>query len=226
MTDPRSEPTSDPAAEALARRRPGADFERAGFWDDRYAADASYVYGRSPNGFFQQVIDGLPAGRALLVAEGEGRNAVYAAREGWAVRAIDFSAAARAKALALAAEAGVSIEYELADATAYATEERFDLIAIVFLHLGPGERRAAFRRYADLLAPGGRLAVVLYHPDQLGKRSGGPKQAAWLVDAEELDATFGDLLVTERLEAGDEVLDEGPYHVGLASTTRYVGRRR
>ncbi len=152
-----------------------AAFEHPDFWDERYGADAAYVYGRRPNAFFAEVVDAHAPGRLLTVAGGEGRNAVYAAARGWRVTATDFSAVARDKALRLAGEAGVALEYRIADATAYHTDERFDLIALVFLHLGPEDRRSAFRRYASFLAPGGRLALILYHPDQLGKPSGGPK---------------------------------------------------
>lgn len=201
-----------------------ANFERPQFWDERYGADTAYVYGRRPNAFFAEVLDARPPGKLLTVAEGEGRNAVYAAEQGWRVTATDFSAVAREKALRLARQAGVAIDYQVADATTYHTDERFDLVTIVFLHLGPTDRRAALRRYAELLAPGGQLAVILYHPDQLGKPSGGPKNAAWLVSPEELGATFGDLLTTEVLERRSVILSEGPYHSGEAVVTVYVGR--
>ena len=205
--------------------RPPAPFEHPAFWDERYGTDADYVYGRRPNATFAEFLDGLPPGRLLLVAEGEGRNAVYAAERGWAVTATDFSASARDKALALAVERGVSIDYDVADATTYATDERFDAVALVFLHLGPGRRADAFRRYAGLLAPGGRLLVVVYHPDQLGRASGGPKRVEWLVGEGELADALAGTLRTERLERREVELDEGPLHRGPAAVTAYVGVR-
>ena len=202
---------------------PSAPFEHPAFWDERYGAAADYVYGRRPNATFAALLDTLPPGRLLLVAEGEGRNAVYAAERGWRVTATDFSASARDKALALAAERGVTIDYEVADATAYATDERFDVVALVFLHLGPEQRAAVFRRYAELLAPGGRLIIIVYHPDQLGRASGGPKKVAWLVSEGELGETFAGGLRTETLERREVELDEGPLHRGPAVVTVYVG---
>ena len=202
-----------------------APFSRAAFWDERYGADATYVYGRRPNATFAELLDALPPGRLLLVAEGEGRNAVHAAERGWAVTATDFSASARDKALALAAERGVRIDYEVADATTYTADERFDAVALVFLHLGPAQRAEVFRRYAELLAPGGRLIVVVYHPDQLVRASGGPKKAAWLVSEDELAETFAGVLRTETLERRAVELDEGPLHRGPAAVTVYVGAR-
>ena len=84
-------------------------------WEERYAAD-EYAYGEEPNAFFKACLDRLPAaGRLLLPGEGEGRNAVYAARQGWKVDAFDFSAAGRERALRLAERYGVHIDYEVAD---------------------------------------------------------------------------------------------------------------
>ena len=217
-------PTSRPLA--CCSRMPSdtsAPFEQPAFWDERYEADADYIYGRRPNATFAQLLDAQPPCRLLLVAEGEGRNAVYAAERGWTVTATDFSAGARDKALALAAERGVTIDYQLADATAYATDERFDAVTLVFLHLGPQQRAATFRRYADLLAPGGRLIVFLYHPDQLGRASGGPKSVEWLVGDDELAYTFTGVLRTETLTRREVELDEGPLHRGPAVVTLYVG---
>ena len=119
----------------------------------------------------------------------------------------------------------MTIDYELADATTYDTEARYEAIALVFLHLDPEQRADVFRRYAELLAPGGRLLLVLYHPDQLGRASGGPKKAAWLVSEDELAETFAGVLRTETLERRAVELDEGPLHRGPAAVTVYVGAR-
>jgi SAM-dependent methyltransferase len=85
------------------------------FWNQRYA-EAGYVYGREPNAYIRRFIDDHEAGSILFPAEGEGRNAVYAAAKGWRVTAFDYSESAREKALALAVGAGLEIDYHLADA--------------------------------------------------------------------------------------------------------------
>ena len=87
------------------------------FWDARYEGE-TYAYGTEPNAYFRQQLDALPPGRLLLLAEGEGRNAVYAAKRGWQVTAVDFSDEGRAKALRLAVAQGVRLDYQVADLTA------------------------------------------------------------------------------------------------------------
>jgi hypothetical protein len=84
------------------------------FWDQRYQ-ESEWVYGEAPNAFFKAFIDQQPPGTLLLPAEGEGRNAIYAASKGWTVEAFDFSPVAREKALAGAAAKGVKIRYDLQD---------------------------------------------------------------------------------------------------------------
>ena len=84
------------------------------FWDQRYAANET-VFGDQPNKFFKLFIDLHKPGTLLLPAEGEGRNAVYAAQKGWQVDAFDFSEVAREKALDLAKGEKVSIKFELRD---------------------------------------------------------------------------------------------------------------
>jgi hypothetical protein len=101
------------------------------FWNDRYSQEA-YVYCTAPNQFFKEQIDLLPAGKALFVAEGEGRNAVYAASIGWQSFAFDSSEAAKNKALLLAYDKKVSINYEVADANDVEYEQAaMDLIVLI-----------------------------------------------------------------------------------------------
>ena len=132
-------------------------------WEERYAAD-EYAYGEEPNAFFKACLDRLPApGRLLLPGEGEGRNAVYAARQGWKVDAFDFSAAGRDKALRLAERHGVHIEYEVADyKTAHIEPGAYDAVALIFTHKHDSIRRAVHRRLASALKPGGHLFLEAY----------------------------------------------------------------
>jgi hypothetical protein len=98
-------------------------------WDLRFGGD-DFFYGKAPNVFFADFLSTLPEkGKLLLPAEGEGRNAVYAARSGWQVTAFDSSAVAREKALKYAREEGVSLEYLHLDIDAYkATPATYDLL--------------------------------------------------------------------------------------------------
>ena len=200
-----------------------ANFEGNEFWDRRFA-ESDYVYGTEPNAFFRSVIDRMEPGKLLLPAEGEGRNAVYAATRGWQVDAVDFSESGRDKALRLAADRQTSISYELADATTYTSLKRYDLIGLFYFHLAPDRRRAAYRNYLPLLETGGQLIAEFFHPDQLGNSSGGPKKLDWLITPEELAETFHDLDI-QLLERREVELDEGSYHQGQAVLTRFIGTK-
>ncbi len=199
---------------------PRANFEANSFWDQRYAAEG-YIYGTQPNVFFQSVMKELQPGKLLLPAEGEGRNAVYAAQQGWMVHAFDFSNRARDKALTLAKKKTVDIRYDLAKVENFESGERFDLIAMIFLHLGPEGRAEIFQRYARMLRPGGQLIGEFFNTQQLGNTSGGPKKAEWLIDRDELAATFNNFTIIYLNEV-EVHLDEGPYHAGKANTTRVI----
>ena len=101
------------------------------FWNDRYGR-AEYAYGKDPNVFFKEQLDLLPPGKILLSAEGEGRNAVYAAEKGWQASAYDWSENACRKAIQLAEEKKVSIDYQICSLTDLSFEpESFDAIALI-----------------------------------------------------------------------------------------------
>jgi len=194
-------------------------------WEERYGAD-EYAYGEEPNAFFKACLDRLPApGRLLLPGEGEGRNAVYAARQGWAVHAFDFSAAGREKALRLADRFGVHIDYEVADyETAHLEPESFDAVALIFTHMHERIRRTVHRKLVLALKPGGHLFLEAYSPEQLRYGTGGPPNAQLLYTLADLQKDFSDLDILQ-LEQIEAEIHEGQYHTGLASVVRLVAVR-
>jgi SAM-dependent methyltransferase len=194
-------------------------------WEQRYA-EPEYAYGEDPNAFFKATLDEIPkAGRILLPAEGEGRNAVYAARQGWTVRAFDFSAAGRDKALRLAARHGVRLDHEVADfRTARIEDGVYDVVALIFAHIHEAERRAIHRRLESALAPGGLLILEAYGKDQLGRGTGGPRAKELLYTVADLREDFSGLDIV-RLEQVEAEIREGRYHHGLASIIRLLARR-
>ena len=204
--------------EALA---PGA----VDFWDARYSEEA-YAYGTQPNAYFRQQLDTLPPGRLLLLAEGEGRNAVYAARRGWQVTAVDFSDEGRAKALRLAIAQGVRLDYQVADLTALGWQRPgyYDAVGLIYAHLPPDDRRAVHAAAAASLAPGGHLLLEAFGPRQLGLPSGGPKSAELLYEPAMLAGDFAGLTLLENHEVG-VVLHEGRCHAGPASVVRLRATR-
>lgn len=193
------------------------------FWNDRYNTD-EFAYGTEPNEFFKSTLETIKPGSILLPAEGEGRNAVYAAQLGWDVDAIDFSESGKEKALQLAYQNGVSINYEIADITRFEARKQYDAIAFIFMHLAPRERKETFERYLAFLKPGGKLIVEIFNKRQLGNPSGGPQNAAWLVNKEELAELCNGIQI-ELLEEIETVLHEGVYHEGKANTTRLIGTK-
>lgn len=199
-------------------------FTGSQFWDDRFG-QAEYVYGKNPNAFFKEMLDPLAVGKLLLPAEGEGRNAVYAAEKGWEVTAIDFSKDGQQKALALARERRVAITYEVADITTYQTVQKYDLIAFVFAHLSPDIRVEVYRSYFPFLEKGGRVVAEFFNKKQLGKPSGGPKILEWLLDKSELAEIFKDLEIV-YLEEVETELKEGAFHEGIANVVRLVAIKK
>ncbi|MEI6884882.1 MAG: class I SAM-dependent methyltransferase [Bacteroidota bacterium] len=190
-------------------------------WDQRYA-DEEYLYGTTPNVFFKQELDKLKPGKILLPAEGEGRNAVYAASMGWDVYAFDQSEEGRRKAIRLAEEKKVVITYVLSDLeNAEYQEEFFDAIGLMCVH-SPGEKRQlVHRNLSRFLKPGGTLILTGFSKEQLQFTSGGPKELSWLFSVEELKADF-EAFSSCRIEHSETLIEEGPYHKGMASMIQMV----
>jgi SAM-dependent methyltransferase len=184
-------------------RRPESSV-RPGFaredWNARYA-QKELVWSAEPNRLFAAEVAALAPGRALDLACGEGRNAVWLAEQGWRVTGVDFSDVALAKAAELAAARGVEVEWVVADVLEHAPERRgFDLVAVLYLQLPRDELRHAVRSAVDAVAPGGTLVVLAHDSTNLTAGHGGPKDPAVLYTAEDVVPEL-DGLVVERAEA-------------------------
>jgi SAM-dependent methyltransferase len=192
------------------------------FWDRRFAEDG-FAYGEEPNAFLRAELDALEPGALLLPAEGEGRNAVWAASRGWTVHAFDTSTVGRDKALAMARSRGVEMSYEVRSVTDRIAdlEGRFDAVGLVFMHLPPSVRRTAHRAVARCLRPGGVLVLEAFSKQQLDRGTGGPREAELLYRPDELEVDFEDLTI-HRIERLDVELAEGRYHRGLANVVRMI----
>jgi SAM-dependent methyltransferase len=169
-------------------------------WDERYRAK-DLVWGAAPNRWVEQELTGRRPGTALDLACGEGRNAVWLARQGWRVVGVDFSPVAVEKARALEAHelAKPSIAWVVADATSFDAPEPVDLALLCYLQLAAGERRAAVRHAARALAPGGLLLVIAHDSRNLTDGTGGPPDPAVLYTAGDVAADLeGTGLVVER----------------------------
>jgi cyclopropane fatty-acyl-phospholipid synthase-like methyltransferase len=193
-------------------------------WDQR-EAQIDYAYGTKPNAFFKQQIDDLTPGKLLLPAEGEGRNAAYAAAKGWDVFAFDISIEGKKKALQLAERMGVEISYEVGeyDNLDYG-EDLFDLVAIIFAHVDPRLRAGFHHTMAEQLKPGGKIILEGFSKDQITRTTGGPKNPDMLFSNDELKRDFSNLSRIKIWER-EVLLNEGHYHQGLAAIIRATGTK-
>ncbi len=195
------------------------------FWDQRYA-DSAYAYGKKPNVFFAEQLVQIPVGRILLPAEGEGRNSVFAAKQGWKVDAFDFSHAGMHKAQAFAKAKGVQIEYEVAGADSYTySQNTFDVVGLFYAHLPPEARRRLHQNCWQALRPGGIILLEAFSKEQLGNDSGGPKDASFLLSESDIHHEFP-AAENLLLSAEEVVLNEGAFHQGSASVIRFIGKKR
>jgi SAM-dependent methyltransferase len=164
-------------------------------WDRRYAG-TKLVWDAGPNRFVVDETSRLAPGRALDLACGEGRNAIWLAARGWVVVGVDFSAVALEKARALAGEAGVDVEWVLADVVTWRPEPgAFDLVLLSYLHLPRETRRDVLAASVSALGVGGMIVMVGHDRANLTEGFGGPQDPSILLDADEV---LDDLLAAAR----------------------------
>ncbi|HEY8374386.1 MAG TPA: class I SAM-dependent methyltransferase [Pseudonocardiaceae bacterium] len=182
----------------------------AAAWDARYAG-TELVWSADPNRWVAQSLAGRPAGTALDLACGEGRNAIWLAEQGWQVTGIDFSATALRKAAALARERGVDVHWVHADLTEWAPEHLVDLVVAAYLQLPAAQRRRVNRTAASALAPGGTMLVVGHDSTNLTEGTGGPQDPAVLFSpADVVDDVAGLGLEVVRAERVLRPVDGSP----------------
>ena len=195
-------------------------------WDARFGAE-DYVFGTEPNAFLAAEGARLRRGwKALVLADGEGRNGVWLARQGLDVTTVDFSPNGIAKARLLAERHGVSIQTVLADLMTWDwPEASFDLVVGVFMQVfGPPERDRVFARMKRALKPGGLLLLEGYRPEQIGYGTGGPSTPENLYTEELLRAAFGDFSII-ALRSHDLIIREGNGHNGMSALIELVAAR-
>jgi SAM-dependent methyltransferase len=199
------------------------EYER---WEGRYGVP-HYIFGKEPNYFLASCKPLLPrSGRALAVADGEGRNGVWLAEQGLDVVSIDFSPSAQGKAETLAQERGVKITFVQADVHAWAyPEAAFDVVVEIFAQFSsPAERARKWASMRKALKPGGLLIIQGYTPKQLQYGTGGPKQLENFYTRALLEEAFRDFhdmtIVEEELE-----IHEGTSHGGMSAVINFTARK-
>jgi 2-polyprenyl-3-methyl-5-hydroxy-6-metoxy-1,4-benzoquinol methylase len=194
-------------------------------WDRRYA-DTELVWSAGPNRLFAAEVAGLAPGRALDLACGEGRTAVWLAEQGWEVTAVDFSHVALQKAHAIAERRGVAPRFVHADLLEYRPSERaFDLVAVLYLQLGAADLALVLSRAAAAVAPGGTFLLISHDLANLTEGHGGPRDAAVLTTADDVVAALTglDVLRAERVLREVEGADRPAIDVIVRAEARGPG---
>jgi SAM-dependent methyltransferase len=198
-------------------------------WDERYAA-SELVWSTTPNRFVAAELSDLSPGRALDVAAGEGRNALWLAGRGWQVTALDFSLTGLEKGRALQArhEHGPDLQVDWVHADALRWDPgpvRYDLVLLAYLQLVADQRRTAVRRAFGALREGGTFFVVAHDSTNLTEGTGGPTDPAVLFTAEDiladLDGERFEVERAERVVRPVPTVDDGHTHPGEASRHAY-----
>ena len=195
-------------------------------WQTRYATP-EYAFGKSPNYFLESCKRLLPrSGRALAVADGEGRNGVWLAEQGLDVVSIDFSTAAQRKAKALAAERDVKVTFELVDVHNWNyPSAAFDVVAEIFTQFSnPADRARKWAGMLKALKPYGLLIIQGYTPKQLEYGTGGPKEIENLYTRAMLEQEFGGLRELSLVEEERDI-HEGTSHGGISAVINLTARK-
>ncbi len=210
-----------------------------GSWDARFAKDG-YLFGTDPNAFLvRQAHHIARSGLVLAVADGEGRNGVWLAQQGYGVHAIEASTVAMEKAKSLAVSRGVAVAedfasiqpgcvfFEQVDVLNWTWPiELYDAVVAIFIQFAtPNQRRTLFDEMGAAIKQNGVLLIEGYHQRQLGFGTGGPSVLELLYDSALLRESFADLDLILLLDY-DEEIDEGDGHKGRSALTDLVARKR
>ncbi|MDO9073032.1 MAG: class I SAM-dependent methyltransferase [Rubrivivax sp.] len=200
--------------------------DAAATWNQRYAGDG-YFFGREPNDYLRAKAPLLKhGGRVLCVADGEGRNSVWLAQQGFDVQAFDVADVAVVKARRLATEAGVAVDHHVAGFDDWDWQPAaFDAVVAIFIQFAdPAMRARQFAQMQAALKPGGVLVLQGYTPRQLELKTGGPGVLSHLYTAELLREAFAAMDIVELVDY-EALLEEGTRHRGLSALAGLVARK-
>lgn len=195
-------------------------------WDEKFSREG-YFYGFEPNVFIASQTDLLKSkGQVLCLGEGEGRNAVYLASNGFDVTALDASAIGMTKALMMAEKKGVSFKTQLLDLEQWSPDEKYDAVVTSYLHLEEPLRTEAFQKALKTLNPQGYFIGEFFSINQMPRTSGGPKKPELLYTLASLESIFSvDGYTIIQIEECEVPLDEGKGHQGDALVVRLIVKK-
>jgi SAM-dependent methyltransferase len=199
------------------------------FWEARYR-EAGFAYGTEPNDFLKDTIPKLemPSGSTcLLLADGEGRNGVYMATQGFQATAVDYSEEGIKKAKQLAKQKSVALEAIVADLADYDLgTSKWDCIVGIYSHLPPPLRTRVLQGIPTALKPGGYFVLECYTPKQIEYKTGGPPVPELMYSKEILSDAFEGKLEIQRNEELVRDVVEGKYHTGKGAVVQFIGRKK
>lgn len=199
-------------------------------WDDRYSKE-EFAYGEQPNNYLKEQLEKLKVGAILFPAEGEGRNAVFAAKLGWKVSAFDISAKGKNKAMQLAEMNKVKIDYVVGELqTLDYKKDQFDAIALIYAHFPADIKSSCHKTLVKYLRKNGLIIFEAFSKKHIDYNSanekvGGPKDIASLFSIDEIKSDFNDFEIIELAEQEID-LNEGLFHNGKGCVIRFVGRKK
>lgn len=194
-------------------------------WDERYSAE-EYAYGKAPNQFLEENFTSIPKGRILSLAEGEGRNAVFLAKQGYSVTAVDASIVGLNKAKKLAEENGVTIECVHADLTKYELGyNKWDGIISIYCPLPSTIRKEVYKKVIAGLKPNGVFLLEAYTPDQVKHGTGGGSDVDTMQTKDSLQEELAGLEFKHLVELERNVV-EGIYHTGIGAVVQAIAVKK
>lgn len=199
-------------------------------WDDRYSNE-EFAYGEEPNNYLEEQLKKLTPATILFPAEGEGRNAVFAAKLGWTVSAFDISQEGKNKAMILSEKNNTTIDYKVGELESLGYKnEQFDAIALIYAHFPANIKSHLHKTLAQYLKIGGTVIFEAFskkHIDYVNanEKVGGPKDIESLFSIEEIKSDFPNYEILELIETEIE-LSEGLFHNGKGSVIRFVGQKK
>ena len=194
-------------------------------WGERYSSEV-YAYGTKPNDFLKENFNYIPKGKLLSLAEGEGRNAIFLAKQGYSVTAVDASLAGIDKGKKLAKDNGVEIEFIHADIVEYDLgENRWDGIISIFFPLPSLLRKTLYKEVERGLKKNGVFLLEAYTPEQVKFDTGGGNNVDTMQSKKQLAYELEGLYFDYLVELERNVV-EGIYHTGVGSVVQAIATKR
>ncbi len=193
-------------------------------WNDRYGG-GQYIFGKEPNQYFKNKLDLLKPSNIFLPGDGEGRNGVYAAENGWTVISADFSEVAIGRAKEFATTRNVKVNFQFINLiTEKIPQNKYDVIGISFLHFNGKNKGIVYRKLSNALKVGGYVIVECFSTEQVKLFTGGPRKKDSLYTIEELKQYFSGFEFIETANIKTQ-LHEGKGHQGDAYVVRMFARK-